>query len=55
MAVRCCRLKGTKVPVSFGYHSSSVWPEDNVRLDRVEDVSREQTEELDVILWMTGN
>lgn len=50
---RVLQSKGTKVPDSFGYHSSSVWLADNVRLDRVEDVSREQTEELDVVLWMT--
>lgn len=55
MAIGCCRLKGTKVPDCFGHHSGSVWPADNVRLDRVEDVSRKQTEELDVILWMTGS
>lgn len=52
---RVLQTKDTKVPESFGYHSSSVWLEDHVRVDGVEDVNREQTEELNVILWMTGS
>lgn len=54
-AGRVLQTKGTKVPQNFGYYNSSVRLVDNVRVDGVEDVSREQTEELNVILSMTGS